>query len=124
MKIPSLLFAALLFFPAALLAKNTVQVEIVAVHSATHNDTSGRATFEKAFNGAHSIDRQTEVFNLDGVIEGQHVVLACEDSKGCESPAIGTYKADIRGSKFVHMTFPVPLSEKPVTRWYRIAGTW
>jgi len=61
---------------------------------------------------------------LDAIVKGEHVVLACEDSKGCESPAVGTYSAELKRGKFIHMTFPVPLSAKKVTRWYRVAGSW
>jgi hypothetical protein len=39
--------------------------------------------------GAGSPGRQVESFNLDTVINGEHVLLACEDDKECEAPALG-----------------------------------
>jgi hypothetical protein len=44
--------------------------------------------------------------------------------KGCEAPALGSYDAEIRRQKYVKMTFELPLSKKPVTRLYKVAGSW
>jgi hypothetical protein len=56
-------------------------------------------------------------------LNGEHVLLVCDDPKGCEAPALGTYEAERKRGKWLHMAFPLPLS-KPVTRWYKIAGSW
>jgi hypothetical protein len=118
------LAAALLLFPAIALASNIVDVKVVAVHSVTHDDQSSRATMDKAMLGSHSTTRQVESFNLDTVINGQHVILSCDDYKGCESPSPGTYSAEMKREKFVRLTFTLPVSHKEVSRWYRIAGAW
>ena len=118
------LLAAGLVLVSTISAAENIQVEVKAVHAVTHTDNSASAIADKSLFGAHAIDRQQESFNLDAIVKGEHVVLACEDSKGCESPAIGTYSAEFKRGKFIHMTFPVPLSAKKVTRWYRVAGSW
>mgnify|MGYP001791617581 CR=1 FL=1 len=69
------------------LAKDTVQVQVVAVHPVTHEDRGVRALVDKGLMGASVPTRQMESFNLDAVVGGQHVVLACDDPKGCESLA-------------------------------------
>ena len=74
--------------------------------------------------GAGSIGSQVESFNLDTVISGEHVLLACEDDKGCEAPALGTYSGDLKRRGHMHLTFDLPLTHKQVTRWYKIAGSW
>lgn len=117
------LLLALALLSSAALAEN-VSVEVVATHSVTNNARDGRAVADKAFLGVQAIERQTESFNLDAIIKGEHVLLSCEDSKGCEAPANGTYEAEVKRGKFVHMKFAVPLAEKPVTRWYKVAGSW
>lgn len=123
MKTP-LLVASLFVLVGAMCAAESLQVEVVAVHAITRTDGGAMAIVDKSMMGPYSLDKQKESFSLNTIIKGEHVVLACEDSKGCESPAPGTYPAEFKRGKFVHMAFPVPLSEKKVTRWYRVAGSW
>jgi hypothetical protein len=113
-----LLFAALAF------GKDSLRVEVIAVHSVTHEDRGGRAALDKAILGAHAPTTQRESFNIDAKVNGENVLLACDDPKGCESPAVGTYDGEIKRGKWLKLTFPMPLSGKSVTRWYRIAGSW
>ena len=117
-------YLAVLLMLSGFAVAETLNIEVVATHSVTRNDQSARAIVDKAMLGVHAIDRQQESYNVDAIINGSHVLLACEDSKGCDAPAIGTYSAEIKRGKFVHMKFPVPLSDKPVTRWYKVAGSW
>ncbi len=105
-------------------AKDAVKVQVAAVHTVTHDDRGGRAVVDKVMMGAHAPTRQIESFNLDTTINGEHVLLACDDPKGCESPALGTYDAERKRDKWLRVTFPLPLSNKTVTRWYKIAGSW
>lgn len=106
-------------------SKDLVQVQVVATHAVTHEARDVRAMMEKGLSGAHGPTRQIESFNLDTIINGEHVLLACTDTKGCEAPAVGTYDGElVRGGKWVKVTFMLPLREKRVTRWYRIAGSW
>lgn len=118
------ILAAILLLSSFAFAKDLTSVQVVAVHSVTHDDQSSRATMDKAFMGAHSTTNQVESFNLDTVINGEHVLLACDDPKGCEAPAIATYQGELKRDKWVHVTFTLPVSHKEVTRWYRIAGSW
>ena len=112
------------WYLAPVWAKDTLQVQVVASHAVTHDDQSARATLDKGILGAHSTTRQVESFNLDAVINGDHVVLACDDSKGCESVANGTYTGELKRNKWVKLSFTLPVSHKEVTRWYRISGSW
>jgi hypothetical protein len=105
-------------------AKDVLRVQVAAVHSVTHEDQGSRAVINKAMLGAHAPTGQSESFNLDAIINGKHVFLACDDPKGCESPAIGAYDGELKKNKWVKMTFTLPLSQKPVARWYKIAGSW
>ena len=97
------------------LAKDTVQVQVVAVHPVTHEDQRFASTAMKVMTGAHSPSRQMESFNLDAVVGGQHVVLTCEDPKGCESLAIGTYDGEVKRNKWIKVSSTLPVSEKKVT---------
>ena len=101
-----------------------LRVEVAAVHAVTHDDRSSRAVMDKAVMGANAPTRQVESFNLDALINGEHVLLACDDPKGCEAPALGSYDAELKRKTFVKMIFTLPLSQKQVSRWYKIAGTW
>lgn len=116
----------LLLFATTALAwsKDTVDVEVKATHAVTHEDQGNRAVLDKGIMGAHSTTKQQESFNLNTVINGEHVLLACDDPKGCESPALGTYKGEMKRSKWIKLTFGLPLSHKEVSRWYKIAGSW
>ncbi|PWT79034.1 MAG: hypothetical protein C5B59_00550 [Bacteroidetes bacterium] len=105
-------------------SKDAMQVQVVAVHAVTHDDQGTRAVLDKGILGAHGTTKQVESFNLDTVINGEHVLLACDDPKGCEAPAVGTYEGERKRGKWVRVSFPLPLSHKQVTRWYKIAGSW
>jgi hypothetical protein len=102
-------------------AKDAIRVEVAAVHSVTHN---GRSLQDFMLAGPYHPVRQVESYNIDAIINGEHVVLSCEDMKGCEAPALGSYNAEIRRQKYVKLTFELPLSKKPVTRFYKVAGSW
>lgn len=95
-----------------------------ATHSVTHDDQGSRATIDKGILGARSTTKQQESFNLDTVINGKHVLLACDDPKVCEAPSLGIQQGEMRRGKWVHLTFELPVSHKPVIRWYKIAGNW
>lgn len=105
-------------------SKDTVDVEVKATLAVTHEDQGNRAVLDKGILGAHAPTRQVESFNLDTVINNEHVLLACDDPKGCESPALGTYKGELKRSKWIKLTFSLPLTHKEVSRWYKIAGSW
>jgi hypothetical protein len=105
-------------------AKDVKQVQVMATHSVTHDARDTRAIIDRGIMGAGSPGRQVESFNLDTVINGEHVLLACEDDKGCEAPALGTYSGDLNRRGHMHLTFDLPLTHKQVTRWYKIAGSW
>lgn len=116
--------SAIVLVSALTWSKDMLKVQVVATHSITHDDHGPRAVLDKGILGAHSVTRQVESFNLDAVINGEHVLLVCDDPKGCEAPPAGTYTGERKRSKWIHLTFPVPLAEKPVTRWYKVAGSW
>ena len=104
--------------------KDVAQVQVMAVHAVTHEDRGSRAVLDKGIMGANTPNKQQESFNLDTIINGEHVLLACDDSKGCEAPALGTYDGEFKREKWLHLSFPMPLSHRRVTRWYKIAGSW
>jgi len=116
----------LLLFTMTALAwsKDTVDIEVKATHAVTHEDRGTGAIVNKGLMGANTPTKQMESFNLDTVINGEHVLLACDDPKGCESPALGTYKGEMKRSKWIKLTFGLPLTHKEVSRWYKIAGSW
>jgi hypothetical protein len=115
----------LLFAAATLVwAKDTLTVEVKATHATTHEDQSNRAVLDKAITGANSPTRQVESFNLDTIINNERVLLVCDDPKGCESAALGTYKGEIKRSKWIKLTFSLPVTHKQVARWYKMAGSW
>jgi hypothetical protein len=117
--------AVLLFVLSAVaLAKDMVQVEVKATHAVTHEARDARAITERGLMGAHAPGRQVESFNLDSVINGEHVLLVCEDDKGCEAPLLGTYSGELKRRGHVHLTFDLPLTHKKVSRWYKVAGSW
>ena len=68
-------------------SKDAMKVTVAATHAVTHEDRGGRAVIDKAIMGAHAPTGQSESFNLDAIVNGQHVFLACDDSKGCEARA-------------------------------------
>jgi hypothetical protein len=106
-------------------AKDSVAVKVVAVHQATHEARDFRAQLDSVMT-PHDPKRYVEVFNLDTIINGEHVILACADDKGCEAPAIDAeYQGEMKGrNRAVHLTFSLPVTHKEVKRWYKIAGSW
>jgi hypothetical protein len=119
-----LLIGVLVVTASVAWAKDTVDVEVKAIHSVTHEDQGRRSVLDKGIMGTHAPTRQVESFNLDTVIKGERVLLACDDPKGCEAPALGAYKGELRRSKWIKLTFGLPLAHKEVSRWYKIAGSW
>ncbi len=105
-------------------AKDVLRVEVAAVHSVTHEDQGSRAVLSKGILGAHTPTSQSESFNLDVIIRGEHVRLYCDDPKGCESPALGVYEGELIRERWVKLSFALPVSQKQVTRGYKIAGSW
>jgi len=116
--------SAIMLFPRLAWSKDTVQVQVVATHAVTHEDRGARATVDKGILGANVPTKSVESFNLDAIVNGEHVLLACDDPKGCESPAVGTYEGELKRSKWIKLKFPVPISHKEVSRWYKISGSW
>lgn len=105
-------------------AKNTMEVKVVTSHQVTHEQRDSRAIVTTGILGAHAPREQAESFNLDAVIGEEHVVLACDDPKGCENVAAGTYQGEMKRSKWIRLTFTLPVTHKEVTRWYKMAGSW
>ncbi len=105
-------------------AKDVVQVEIKATHVATRTARSHRDITERGIMGANSPGRSVEVYDLDCIINGEHVVLTCDDDQGCESPKLGTYEGEVRRRGHVRVKFTLPLTDKQVNRWYKVAGSW
>ena len=105
-------------------SKDLLTVEVKATHAVTHDDRSSGAIFSKGMMGSTVPTKQIESYNLDAVINGDHVLLACDDSKGCESPALGSYSGEMRHNKWVKLTFNLPVTHKEISRQYRIAGSW
>lgn len=105
------------------LAKDAVQVEVKAVHAATHEARDFRAITEKGIMRAGSPGRSVEVYNLDAIINGDKVALACDDDRGCQAPALGTYEGEIKHGH-VKVSFELPVTHKKVSHWYKIAGSW
>lgn len=103
--------------------KDAVEVEVKATHAVTRDDQSFQAVNMKVMNGSHSPTKQVEVYNLDTVINGEHVALTCDD-KMCESPALGTYTGEIERKKWIKLTFDLPVTHKQVSRKYTISGSW
>lgn len=105
-------------------AKDLKQVQVMATHAVTHEARDTRAVIDRGIMGPNTPNRQTESFNLDTVIGEEHVLLTCEDEKGCEAPALGTYPGELKRGKFIRLTFDLPLSHKQVSRWYKVSGSW
>lgn len=120
-----LILAVLCGFGCSLtFAKDSIEVEVKAVHAVTHDDRGRGAIVEKGMMGSTAPTKQVESFNLDTIVNGEHVVLACDDPKGCESLAPGTYNGEVKRGKWIRLTFPLPVTHKEVTRWYKMAGAW
>ena len=100
-------------------SKDVKQVQVMAVHSVTHEARDNRAIIDRGI-GANTPGRQVESFNLDTVINGEHVLLTCVDEKGCESPGLGTYSAEMKKAGHLRLTFDLPVTHQQVTRWYKI----
>ena len=114
----ALLFCAL----AASAAKDVVQVEVITAVVATHNDRGFGATMLKGID-PHSITGQVESYNLQTVINGERVTLACIENR-CESLKPGIYQGENHGGRYVRIRFPLPLRDKMVTRSYKVIGSW
>jgi hypothetical protein len=114
----------LLSLSAFAAAKDTVQIEVKATHASTRADRGFRAITERGMMGAHSPGKDVEGFNLDTVINGEHVLLTCDDDKGCEAPALGTYGGEMKRRGHLKLTFDIPVTHKSVSRWYKISGSW
>jgi hypothetical protein len=117
--------AVLLFcLSAFVFAKDKVTVKVVATHQVSREARDFRAQMDKAMMGSTTPGRTVEVFNLDTIINGEHVVLACEDDKGCEAPSVDSeYQGDMVHDH-VHLAFTLPVTHKQVKRWYKVAGSW
>ena len=59
------------------LAKDTVQVQVVAVHPVTHEDRGVRALVDKGLMGASGRTRHMDSFNSDAHVCVQPVIKAC-----------------------------------------------
>lgn len=105
-------------------AKDVKQVEVVATHVMTREDRGARATYDSVMLGSHHARKTVQAYDLDTIIDGQHVVLTCDDSTACESPAVGKYQAEVKRGNWLKMTFSLPVSGKEVSRMYKIAGSW
>ena len=105
-------------------AKDVVQVEVKAVHAVTHEDRGNGSVIDKGILGAHVPTKDVEVYNLDAIINGEHTVLVCEDEKGCEAPALGTYEGEMKRRGFMKLSFNLPVTHKAVSHWHKIAGSW
>ena len=105
-------------------AKQNVQVEVVASHPFTHDDQGDLSQILKALSGPAATVSMAEVFNLDVIINGEHVTLLCRDKKGCENLPPAKYDGVVFGPTSMDLKFDLPLSHKPVKRHYQIAGSW
>jgi hypothetical protein len=117
------LCACLLLLGSFAYAKDVVQVEVKATHAASREARDLRSLTEKGVMGAGSPNRTVEVYNLDAIINGDKVVLACDDDKGCQSPALGTYEGEMKRGH-VKISFELPVTHKKVSHWYKIGGSW
>jgi hypothetical protein len=114
---------ALMLCSVIAMAKDSIQVDVKAVHAVTHEARDARAITERGIMGAGSPGRSVEVYNLDAVINGDKVVLACQDDRGCQAPALGTYEGELKRGH-VKISFELPVTHKKVSHWYKIAGAW
>lgn len=118
------LLIATLCLTALTFAKDLKPIKVIATHAVTHEARDFRAIMDKGLMGPSAPNRQVESYNLDTEIDGEKVVLACDDDKGCEAPALGTYEAEMKRRGHVHLTFDMPVTHKQVSRWYKVAGSW
>jgi hypothetical protein len=114
----------LLLLTLSAFAKDLKQVEVTATHAVTHEDRGLRSTSDSVMLGAGRVRTMIESYNLDAIVDGEHVILACDDPKGCEAPALGKYEAELKRDKWLRMNFSLPVSHKQVSRWYKISGSW
>lgn len=105
-------------------SKDTIQVDVKAVHQVTHEARDTRAVIDKGILGANSPNRSMEVFDVQAIINSEHVVLVCQDDKGCEAPSVGIHPAEMKRRGYMKMTFDLPVTHREVSRWYKIAGSW
>ena len=114
----------LLLFASICQAKQNVQVEVVASHTVGHDDQGDLNQILKALSSPETTATVAEVFNLDVIINGEHVTLLCRDKKGCENVQPAKYEGVVLGPTSMDLKFELPLSHKPIKRHYQIAGSW
>ena len=106
------------------IAKDSLKVEVVAAHQVTHESQDNRSVLQAGILGSHAPRADSESFNLDAVINGEHVVLLCDDPKACEEVPAGTYPGEMKRNKWIRLSFTLPVTHKSVARWYKIGGSW
>jgi hypothetical protein len=92
--------------------KPPLDIEVVAIH-----ETSAFTIH----------DEKVASFDLDAIVEGQHVFLECAAPEffPCGSVAKGTYQGKYAHEReFVDITFPRPLVGGTNTSRYKIRGSW
>jgi hypothetical protein len=60
-------------------SKDAMKVTVAATHAVTHEDRGARAIVDKAIMGANAPTKQSESFNLDAIVNGQHVLFDLEN---------------------------------------------
>src|SRR5437016_6183693 len=114
--------AVLLALSIFAFAKDVIQVEVKAVHQVTHDARDLRAVFEA---GGPMPKRQVESFNLDTIINGEHVELACVSDSACEAPSVGSYSGEMKArGRVVEISFPLAGTNRSVKRRYKFVGSW
>jgi hypothetical protein len=73
--------------------KEIVQVQVLAVHSLTHEDRGVRATVDKGILGANAPTKEMEFFNLDTIINGASMFCwRAMTPRAVNRPALGATK--------------------------------
>jgi hypothetical protein len=114
----------LLLLASVCQAKQNVQVEVVASHAVTHDDQGDLNQILKALSGPAATVSMADVFNLDAIINGEHVTLLCRDKKGCENLQPAKYDGVVFGPTSMDLKFDLPSSHKAVKRHYQISRSW
>jgi hypothetical protein len=118
----------LLLVSSFAVAKDTVSVEVKESVSVTMTHHDAISTL---FNKQQD-QRQVQSFDLKAIINGQHVVLACDamshagSQSACDSIAPGTYSGELRGrdGKFLTLHYTAPLTGKERKQNYAVQGSW
>ena len=113
-------------------AKDEITIDVRASHAVTMNEHTAVGTlFASSSQPEGSSGRQIQSYNLDAIINGEHVVLACKQlSKGFASvsPCVeippGKYSGTLNRGKFVVLRFSEPLTHKDKTQNYEVQGSW